>query len=612
MNWLTAWAAAFGLTIPVVVAFYLLKRRRHRVLVSSTLLWKRYLAEQLAGSPFQRLRHHWLLVLQVLLLAFAVLALTRPYLSGSTAPSGLRVLILDASASMQSTDIAPSRFEAARAEARRLVDGARPGESLAILEAGPRTLVRQSATTDRLRLHRALDACTVTDGRAAIADALSLAEGLVREMPDAEIHLFSDGAMENLREFENHPLPLVFHPVGERRHNVAFLSLEVRVHPENPNQRTVFADLANLTPDPLQTTVELEFNNVVIDLRSVSLDPGASLPLLFHIPPTNHGAFHIRHTAADDLTVDNQAYVVSVLPPPVRILLLTRGNRFLERALRLAGPVELEVRSVLTHPTADHDLVVLDNLLPSVWPEIPVLAFQVSAPGWFESTTPWPTPVPVDWQRTHPLLRFVGWDSIQITEALRVPPPHWGEVLVEAIDAPLLVAGEMAGQRRIWVAFDPLNSSWPLRVSFPIFIANAVDWLNPARSKMERLNLRAGDPWRWTPPPGFDGIIEVQPPDSEWRPVPWEDTGSEAVFGGTERAGLYLWRHGSASQTFAVHALDPLESDTLPRRAWNVGRFDNAPPMTLHRIDRELWRWLAAAAFAVLLFEWWYFHRRST
>jgi hypothetical protein len=46
------------------------------------------------------------------------------------------------------------------------------------------------------------------------------------------------------------------------------------------------------------------------------------------------------------------------------------------------------------------------------------------------------------------------------------------------------------------VGFDPLESNWPLRVSFPIFIANAVDWLNPANAKNSQLLIKAGDPFR--------------------------------------------------------------------------------------------------------------------
>ena len=117
MKFLWPGAFWFAVTIPVVVVFYLLKRKRVVRLVSSTLLWQKFLADAQANSPFQKLRHNWLLILQLLLLALAILALSRPYFAGHTTASDLRVVILDASASMQSTDEEPSRFEKARAEA---------------------------------------------------------------------------------------------------------------------------------------------------------------------------------------------------------------------------------------------------------------------------------------------------------------------------------------------------------------------------------------------------------------------------------------------------------------------------------------------------------------
>src|SRR6478736_4495614 len=104
MSFLAPLAFAFAASIPVVIVFYLLKRKRVVKLVSSTLLWQRFLAETQANAPFQRLRHNWLLILQVLLLTLAVFALARPYFAGDTKSSRLRVLILDASASMQSVD----------------------------------------------------------------------------------------------------------------------------------------------------------------------------------------------------------------------------------------------------------------------------------------------------------------------------------------------------------------------------------------------------------------------------------------------------------------------------------------------------------------------------
>src|SRR6185503_15409839 len=116
MSFLAPAAALFALSLPVVVVFYLLKRKRVVKLVSSTVLWQKFLAETQANAPFQKLRHNWLLLIQLLLLTLAILALSRPYFVGSAKVSALRVVILDASASMQSTDESPSRFEKARAE----------------------------------------------------------------------------------------------------------------------------------------------------------------------------------------------------------------------------------------------------------------------------------------------------------------------------------------------------------------------------------------------------------------------------------------------------------------------------------------------------------------
>ena len=79
MNFLAPAAFAFAAAIPVVIVFYLLKRKRVVKLVSSTLLWQKFLAETQASAPFQKLRKNWLFVLQILLLILAVLALSRPF-----------------------------------------------------------------------------------------------------------------------------------------------------------------------------------------------------------------------------------------------------------------------------------------------------------------------------------------------------------------------------------------------------------------------------------------------------------------------------------------------------------------------------------------------------
>src|SRR6267143_18047 len=96
MSFLAPAGLWFAAAIPVVIVFYLLKRKRVVRLVSSTLLWQKFLAETQASAPFQRLRHNWLLILQLIMLTLAVFALARPYFTGKVAAGRLQVVILDA------------------------------------------------------------------------------------------------------------------------------------------------------------------------------------------------------------------------------------------------------------------------------------------------------------------------------------------------------------------------------------------------------------------------------------------------------------------------------------------------------------------------------------
>jgi hypothetical protein len=143
-----------------------------------------------------------------------------------------------------------------------------------------------------------------------------------------------------------------------------------------------------------------------------------------------------------------------------------------------------------------------------------------------------------------------------------------------------------------------------------MFIANAVDWLNPATVRSERLNLRAGEPLRFDLPEDH-GPVSVRPPGGGWQDLPLEAGASEAVFGATDRQGVYGLRWGTNEVTFVVRALDAAESNSTPQPEIRIGRFGGTPPTTLRSANLELWRWFGGLAFAVLMFEWWWYHRRT-
>src|SRR5271169_2470369 len=117
---MAAWAILAG--VPVgIIALYFLKLRRRPVRVPSTILWRRSLEDLHVNSLFQRLRRNLLLFLQLLAVALMMLALAGPRMRGTAGQGQRFVLLIDCSASMSATDIAPTRLARAKEQAKKVV-----------------------------------------------------------------------------------------------------------------------------------------------------------------------------------------------------------------------------------------------------------------------------------------------------------------------------------------------------------------------------------------------------------------------------------------------------------------------------------------------------------
>src|SRR5436190_1728869 len=85
MTWEVPAALWLGLAVPAIVALWLLRPRRTRLRVPSLLLWPGSPAQRQSARPWQRLRNHPLLWLQVAAAALLALAAARPFVPASAA-----------------------------------------------------------------------------------------------------------------------------------------------------------------------------------------------------------------------------------------------------------------------------------------------------------------------------------------------------------------------------------------------------------------------------------------------------------------------------------------------------------------------------------------------
>src|SRR5688572_20689030 len=203
-----------AILIPALILLYLLKVRRRDFEVGSTYLWTHLLRDLAAHEPWQRLHWSVLLTAQLLVVGLLVFAVARPFYTAQAAESIHAMILLDGSASMQSSDVSPSRFEMARQEARRVLREL-PDDSLGtliVVKAKPEVLVAASA--DRQQLARAIDNATVSGGSADLQQALLLASALNNNRKRALVYLISDGAFGEGQQIDSNGLEVSVIQIG--------------------------------------------------------------------------------------------------------------------------------------------------------------------------------------------------------------------------------------------------------------------------------------------------------------------------------------------------------------------------------------------------------------
>ncbi|MBN1812091.1 MAG: BatA and WFA domain-containing protein [Anaerolineae bacterium] len=614
MGFLTPLALAFAaLSIPILV-LYMLKLRRRDVLVSSTLLWQRLLRDREANAPWQRLRRNLLLFLQLAILALLTLALARPFIPTPVVASGSVVILLDASASMQATDVAPSRFDAAVRAAREVVGGLGSGDVATLVAVGPQPQVLASATSDRALLRRALDEATPTDGPADWEAAFALAGASLAGATDVKTVIISDGA-----------LPEALPPLGGEAHlvsvgggsgNLSIIALATREGSAGPQAFLRVVNYSNTGVEPL---VEFSADGTLFDARRLRVPARGSADLTLTDLPYNMRMLGARLVVEDALSLDNMAWTVHTPPVSGRVLLVSEGNLFLERALGALPSVDLTRLSPdQPLPSELYDLYVYDRVvtgtLPTgnLWLIGPTSSasdgFSIEVSGVFTATTI--TDVAAD----DPLLRYVDLSNVHVLQARGVEPPPGARVLVEARGGPLLFVAERPEGRLAVLTFDLHDSDLPLQIAFPILTANLADWLLPQGAARFPATVRPGDPVLIPPDP--EAVeISVTAPDGERHSI---SVGEQApVFVATDRLGVYFVEQaGQAgnvlqSAAFAVNLFDEAESDIAPRETVMIGRTEVAAEPEQEEGRREFWSWLAGAALCVVVVEWWAYQRGS-
>jgi Ca-activated chloride channel family protein len=541
------------LFLPVVVAMYLLKLRRDEAVVPSTLLWNRLVADVEANAPWQRLRRSLLLLLQLLLVVILALLAARPFLER---PAGLArdiVLIVDASASMAATDVAPNRLAAAKQAALDTLRDLPAGGKVSIIAAGRAARVVATGSSDMGRIRQAIASIEVSSASGDMGDALHLASALAARSGDAEIVVATDAALATVPTTRV-DAPVRVLQVGRQRQNQAIVALAIRTAPSGLT-KSAFISVANLDDAQAKRRLEVYADGQLIDARDLYVDPQARADII--VDDITQGgsrrvdAIEVRlvddpgEAASNDrLALDDHAW--AIVPPDRqrRILLVTDGDPYLETALTYLPNTELYGISLDKYGPSTHpelfDLIIFDGRLPATLPATAMLAIapaQTSALGEVSGTLDQPGIGTLDPQE--PMLRYVDLSTTHIAAAKKLVLPDWARTVIPGpAGAPLLYVGDRAGLKTAVLAFEPRRSDLPLQIAFPILIANLTGELLGGSAAPSDA-IEPGAPVSLPVSAGSSGVRVLRPDGSTVDLVPGTVGGTAVTFSQTDQLGVY-------------------------------------------------------------------------
>jgi Ca-activated chloride channel family protein len=567
-----------------IVALYLLKRGQRRVIVSSSVLWRRVFEGEASRSFIERFRTVISILLAVTIALLIALAIARPQVPLVTRFTGagdLVAVVLDTSPSMAArTADGATRWRHAVDQARQIVDrcGASTRYIIADTSGGgyPSAMDRGEARAqiDRLSPSAAVPAFPALP------------------FNDATVYYVTDGiAMSE-------PRPTVRRvSVFEPADNVAITAFSVRPVPAAPLDYEAYLEVSNYgRPSTVDLTITGAGHAPLT--RTLRLSTGQQFKEAFDLSGFAGGPVEARIRSKNDaLAIDDVGYGYLPDQRKTRTLLVTRGNKYLETVLSLDRHVEVRtVDPASFREQDDVDLYVFDRFAPGSQPARPALVIGAPAAPWLPASKGVAMePDVTKWAADHPLMQYVSIRDVSVERAARVDA---GDLTVVAgsSDVPLILAS--AAPRLALLTFELGASDFPLHAGFPIFIENTLAWFGR-------------EPAAISPLPG---LVDIPIEGAEVKSADQRIIPSQPLRGTTAARltapGLYTATRGSSIVRIAVNLTSP-ELSNINRRSTATSA-TNAPPVPTRWLHQDLWFYMLLAAAALAAAEWVTYHRRVT
>jgi len=650
----------------LAIGAYIIKMRRRRFEVPFSQLWKRVLEQKDANALWKQLRRLMSLLFILLILGLVMFAALDPTLGAVSRKARSVVILVDASASMKAMDGdkagKQARLDVAKDRAKALVDSMGGGDLAMVMKVDGQATPMSRFSSDGPMLDKIVDNIVASDTPADLPRALGAAADALRDRPNPLIVLVSDGAFpeaqlgmvkwgaekagtgsgsgsKDLATIDLTGIDVRYLPVGMRSDNVGITAFNVRRYIANKASYEVFIEIQNFGTEPAHRTLTLSNGDTPISAGTkIDLAPGERIRKIYEKLPAGDGQLRaaLRPVdgagGSDPFALDDTAFALLPARKKQKVLMVTEDNLFLEGAVLVfddveqfkAKPAEYAAKPSLADGM---DVVIFDDYTPDALPPAPanLLFFHPTGPHspiavHGETRDPHITEVDVG----HPTMRWLTLSDIYMDKSgVFAPDAKLGESTIATSVTDPIIAAKRDGKRKILAVGFSLPSDGrdsatdlPLRVAFPMFIVNTLDWF--AGDQADLLTTYATGKRERIP---LDGVVgateaEVKGPDGSITHTPVID--GLATFYGS-RVGYYDVvakgpdGHVMSQIQLAANLASATESDIAPSAVLSLGgKKLEKPEAFAITHSQKLWIYLVLLAGALILLEWITYHRRIT
>lgn len=441
----------------------MLKQKAQDFSFSSILLWKEAYKNIEATRPWEKLKKNLLMFLQILFVFLIILAMLSPYQKKGNEAYANTILIVDNSASMNSLyDGKNTGLEEAKKQAIDYINTLRAGTNITLISCGKEAKVETAQSTDPAEVKRKIKQITKTDLSGDTKNALNLVQSMADQLANCKVVFFTDTPISVTK------MDASIVDVYKEGANV---SVDFVNHGEDKNGFVVLVKITNHSNQTFTSDVNLYGDDKLLDIKNVVLEAKESKVVYFEDLSFQGTILKAQLQNEDQLLEDNTAYDLMQEKLTERVLLVSKSNVFLEKAVKSFSGISLYKTNDPSNIKKEdsYDLYLFDGMVPDEVPESGNLFYFNTESGLGFSAKGIEKGSILTVAKSKVSTYIEGF-QFGVNQVFQINKPDWAQSFLSMDGYSAGFYGEYKGRKVGNLAFDLHETDFALKAEYPILM----------------------------------------------------------------------------------------------------------------------------------------------